>query len=54
MIIERYGEQRVASWNFESWNEPDHKDFGGVTMSLTGKSCLSYVSDGQILGISYH
>ncbi|XP_077501983.1 alpha-L-iduronidase isoform X2 [Amblyomma americanum] len=26
--LERYGEDYVAQWNFESWNEPDHKGFG--------------------------
>lgn len=26
----------VSSWNFESWNEPDHKDFGGVNMTIEG------------------
>lgn len=26
--IERYGEEYVTQWNFESWNEPDHKSYG--------------------------
>lgn len=26
--IERYGEEYVTQWNFESWNEPDHKGYG--------------------------
>ena len=23
--VERYGEEEVARWNFEAWNEPDHQ-----------------------------
>ncbi|KAL1423259.1 hypothetical protein MTO96_021240 [Rhipicephalus appendiculatus] len=26
--LERYDEDYVAQWNFESWNEPDHKSYG--------------------------
>lgn len=26
--IERYGEEYVTQWNFESWNEPDHEGYG--------------------------
>ncbi|KAH7981793.1 hypothetical protein HPB52_001103 [Rhipicephalus sanguineus] len=26
--LERYDEDYVTQWNFESWNEPDHKSYG--------------------------
>ena len=26
--IFKYGEREVSRWRFESWNEPDHGDFG--------------------------
>ncbi|XP_064465808.1 alpha-L-iduronidase-like [Ornithodoros turicata] len=26
--VDRYGEEYVARWNFESWNEPDHRGYG--------------------------
>ncbi|KAL3187760.1 hypothetical protein MRX96_024516 [Rhipicephalus microplus] len=26
--LDRYDEDYVAQWNFESWNEPDHKSYG--------------------------
>ncbi|KAH6945128.1 hypothetical protein HPB50_007372 [Hyalomma asiaticum] len=26
--LERYDEDYVTQWNFESWNEPDHKQYG--------------------------
>lgn len=29
----RYGSGWVSGWKFESWNEPDHKDFGHLTMT---------------------
>ncbi|XP_053146576.1 alpha-L-iduronidase isoform X2 [Hemicordylus capensis] len=34
--IERYGLKHVAKWNFETWNEPDHRDFDNVSMTVNG------------------
>lgn len=34
--IEKYGLSHVSSWNFETWNEPDHHDFDNVSFTLTG------------------
>ncbi|XP_014388968.1 PREDICTED: alpha-L-iduronidase isoform X3 [Myotis brandtii] len=34
--IGRYGLEQVSKWNFETWNEPDHKDFDNVSMTLQG------------------
>nr|XP_036272997.1 alpha-L-iduronidase isoform X2 [Pipistrellus kuhlii] len=31
-----YGLEQVSKWNFETWNEPDHKDFDNVSMTLQG------------------
>ena len=33
--IQRYGEAWVKQWRFETWNEPDHKDFCNVDFSLS-------------------
>jgi len=32
--IDRYGEDWVATWRFETWNEPDHGYFCGINFSL--------------------
>lgn len=34
--IGMFGLKNVAEWNFETWNEPDHKDFDEVKMSVNG------------------
>ena len=34
--IDRYGLDYVASWNFESWNEPDNLDFDSLNFTLQG------------------
>ncbi|KAG3277094.1 alpha-L-iduronidase isoform X3 [Ictidomys tridecemlineatus] len=34
--IGRYGLAQVSKWNFETWNEPDHKDFDNVSMTTQG------------------
>ncbi|XP_018413424.1 PREDICTED: alpha-L-iduronidase [Nanorana parkeri] len=34
--IEKYGLSHVSSWNFETWNEPDHHDFDNVSVTVTG------------------
>ncbi|KAG9480607.1 hypothetical protein GDO78_012197 [Eleutherodactylus coqui] len=34
--IEKYGLQHVSTWNFETWNEPDHHDFDNVSITVTG------------------
>lgn len=41
--INRYGADYVRTWNFESWNEPDKKDFDGIS-NMTLKSFISYFS----------
>ena len=30
----RFGTDYVRKWNFETWNEPDHKDFCGINFNL--------------------
>ena len=32
----------VATWNFESWNEPDHGDFGSSLGNVTLDGYLNY------------
>jgi len=34
--INRYGLDYVASWNFESWNEPDNHDFDSLNFTTQG------------------
>ncbi|XP_022096558.1 alpha-L-iduronidase-like isoform X2 [Acanthaster planci] len=34
--IDKYGLDYVAKWNFESWNEPDHKDFDNLNFTVQG------------------
>ncbi|XP_062984575.1 alpha-L-iduronidase [Elgaria multicarinata webbii] len=34
--VERYGSKHVSTWNFETWNEPDHHDFDNVSMTANG------------------
>uniref|UniRef100_H2ZMG5 Alpha-L-iduronidase n=1 Tax=Ciona savignyi TaxID=51511 RepID=H2ZMG5_CIOSA len=34
--IIKYGKGYVKNWLFETWNEPDHKDWDGIKMSVTG------------------
>uniref|UniRef100_A0A8D2CW34 Alpha-L-iduronidase n=1 Tax=Sciurus vulgaris TaxID=55149 RepID=A0A8D2CW34_SCIVU len=34
--IGRYGLAHVSKWNFETWNEPDHRDFDNVSMTTQG------------------
>ncbi|XP_039265485.2 alpha-L-iduronidase-like [Styela clava] len=34
--IQMFGLDVVSKWNFETWNEPDHKDFDNVIMSVEG------------------
>eukprot|EP00094_Tigriopus_californicus_P003825 TCALIF_03681-PA protein Name:"Similar to Idua Alpha-L-iduronidase (Mus musculus)" AED:0.08 eAED:0.08 QI:0/-1/0/1/-1/1/1/0/507 len=34
--IQRYGLNEVSQWNFETWNEPDHHDFDGLTFTVQG------------------
>ena len=36
----RYGTDFVENWNFETWNEPDHRDFCGIKFDL--ESFLTY------------
>ncbi|RWS07469.1 hypothetical protein B4U79_01656 [Dinothrombium tinctorium] len=31
-----FGYDYLSQWNFESWNEPDHKDFDDFNMTLAG------------------
>jgi len=40
--IKRFGASFVRKWNFESWNEPDHKDFDHLNISIHG--FLNYFS----------
>ena len=41
----------VASWNFESWNEPDHGDFGTTLGNVTLNGFLNYY-DATAAGVS--
>lgn len=34
--LDMFGIDVVSQWNFETWNEPDHKDFDNVVMSVEG------------------
>ncbi|XP_033122455.1 alpha-L-iduronidase-like [Anneissia japonica] len=34
--IDIYGLKYVQKWNFETWNEPDHKDFDGLNITYQG------------------
>ncbi|XP_071947609.1 alpha-L-iduronidase-like isoform X2 [Antedon mediterranea] len=34
--IDIYGLGYVQNWNFETWNEPDHKDFDGLNITFQG------------------
>ena len=34
--ISKFGVDYVSLWNFETWNEPDHKDFDNLTVTVTG------------------
>ncbi|XP_077378096.1 alpha-L-iduronidase isoform X2 [Festucalex cinctus] len=34
--IEKYGLASVSQWNFETWNEPNNRDFDNVSMSIQG------------------
>ncbi|XP_063587899.1 alpha-L-iduronidase-like [Penaeus indicus] len=55
---DRYGLEWVSSWNWESWNEPDHHDFDNLNFTLSGflnyfDSCragLDDVTEQLILG----
>lgn len=32
-----YGISYVITWNFETWNEPDHHDFDNLNFTVQGK-----------------
>nr|XP_046242525.1 alpha-L-iduronidase [Scatophagus argus] len=34
--IDKYGLRSVSQWNFETWNEPNNRDFDNVSMSVQG------------------
>uniref|UniRef100_A0A3Q3WW67 Uncharacterized protein n=1 Tax=Mola mola TaxID=94237 RepID=A0A3Q3WW67_MOLML len=34
--IDLYGLESVSQWNFETWNEPNNRDFDNVSMSVQG------------------
>ncbi|XP_041792468.1 alpha-L-iduronidase isoform X2 [Chelmon rostratus] len=34
--IDRFGLGSISQWNFETWNEPNNRDFDNVTMSIQG------------------
>jgi len=36
-LSERFGEDYVSQWNFESWNEPKMRHFDGLNMTVQGK-----------------
>lgn len=36
MYLGQYGVGYVSTWNFETWNEPDHKDFDGLNITVQG------------------
>ena len=41
-LIERYGAAKLSEWNFETWNEPDHRDFGSGGLNFTLQGFLNY------------
>ncbi|CAG12584.1 unnamed protein product [Tetraodon nigroviridis] len=34
--IEKYGLSYVSGWNFETWNEPNNRDFDNISVSIQG------------------
>ena len=34
--VDRYGLDYVAEWNFESWNEPNNRDFDTLQFTIQG------------------
>jgi len=33
---EKFGNSYIKKWKFETWNEPDHKNYDNVTMTVSG------------------
>ena len=58
--INRYGHAWVTKWKFETWNEPDHKDFCNIKFSLStylkyfdaSISALKMISKVQVVQLS--
>ncbi|CAM1329842.1 IDUA (predicted) [Pycnogonum litorale] len=34
--IDLFGVEEIRTWNFETWNEPDHHDFDNLTFTVQG------------------
>ena len=34
--VDRYGLDYVVEWNFESWNEPNNRDFDTLQFTIQG------------------
>lgn len=45
---DRYGLETVSQWNFETWNEPNNRDFDNVSMSLQGKRRLNVAGSSRL------
>lgn len=39
--VDRYGLDYVAEWNFESWNEPDNRDFDTLQFTIQGTLAIT-------------
>lgn len=44
----RYGLETVSQWNFETWNEPNNRDFDNVSMSVQGKCRLNVTGSSRV------
>ena len=38
--VDRYGLDYVAEWNFESWNEPNNRDFDTLQFTIQGRTTI--------------
>ena len=42
--VDRYGLDYVAEWNFESWNEPNNRDFDTLQFTIQGRTTITGLS----------
>ena len=41
VCIDRYGLDYVAEWNFETWNEPNNRDFDTLQFTIQGTLAIT-------------
>ena len=39
--VDRYGLDYVAEWNFETWNEPNNRDFDTLQFTIQGTLAIT-------------